>query len=131
SNNKVITKHEININLLTPRTENFFFFQAEDGIRDRNVTGVQTCALPIFTHRYVLLCTPLRYLYGYHTPIVITFSRILLTFVGKKIGRASCRERVWISVGAVSLKKKSIVGGGTELVVSCGRGMAGGTDCDA
>src|SRR5699024_11703809 len=24
------------------------FFQAEDGIRDRNVTGVQTCALPIF-----------------------------------------------------------------------------------
>src|SRR5437868_5400636 len=27
----------------------FFFFQAEDGIRDRNVTGVQTCALPIYT----------------------------------------------------------------------------------
>src|SRR5699024_11863737 len=25
----------------------FFFFHAEDGIRDRNVTGVQTCALPI------------------------------------------------------------------------------------
>src|SRR6266540_4591168 len=25
----------------------FFFFQAEDGIRDRDVTGVQTCALPI------------------------------------------------------------------------------------
>src|SRR5699024_11497024 len=25
----------------------FFSFQAEDGIRDRNVTGVQTCALPI------------------------------------------------------------------------------------
>src|SRR5437867_6628681 len=26
----------------------FFFFQAEDGIRDRTVTGVQTCALPIY-----------------------------------------------------------------------------------
>src|SRR5689334_24693044 len=26
----------------------FFFFQAEDGIRDGTVTGVQTCALPIF-----------------------------------------------------------------------------------
>src|SRR5699024_11487885 len=25
-----------------------FFFQAEDGIRARNVTGVQTCALPIY-----------------------------------------------------------------------------------
>src|SRR5438067_9232244 len=29
------------------RRTRFFFFQAEDGIRDRNVTGVQTCALPI------------------------------------------------------------------------------------
>ena len=28
--------------------EGFFFFQAEDGIRDIGVTGVQTCALPIF-----------------------------------------------------------------------------------
>src|SRR5207249_10487784 len=28
-----------------------FFFQAEDGIRDRNVTGVQTCALPISSHQ--------------------------------------------------------------------------------
>src|SRR5690348_3355155 len=27
----------------------FFFFQAEDGIRDGRVTGVQTCALPIYT----------------------------------------------------------------------------------
>src|SRR2546422_2494272 len=27
----------------------FFFFQAEDGIRDVAVTGVQTCALPIYT----------------------------------------------------------------------------------
>src|SRR5260370_8579331 len=26
----------------------FFFFQAEDGIRDSSVTGVQTCALPIY-----------------------------------------------------------------------------------
>src|SRR2546430_5662621 len=29
----------------------FFFFQAEDGIRDLTVTGVQTCALPIFSDR--------------------------------------------------------------------------------
>ena len=28
----------------------FFFFQAEDGIRDDLVTGVQTCALPICIH---------------------------------------------------------------------------------
>src|SRR5256886_4282780 len=29
--------------------DSFFFFQAEDGIRDLTVTGVQTCALPIFS----------------------------------------------------------------------------------
>src|SRR5437762_11382676 len=32
----------------------FFFFQAEDGIRDTSVTGVQTCALPIFLHRLLV-----------------------------------------------------------------------------
>src|SRR3712207_8515830 len=35
----------------------FFFFQAEDGIRDIGVTGVQTCALPISTARGTLLAT--------------------------------------------------------------------------
>src|SRR6266498_4637888 len=33
---------------------NFFFFQAEDGIRDADVTGVQTCALPICRHEACL-----------------------------------------------------------------------------
>ena len=35
----------------------FFFFQAEDGIRDIGVTGVQTCALPIWGNKvtYILL----------------------------------------------------------------------------
>src|SRR2546429_8784178 len=32
----------------------FFFFQAEDGIRDVAVTGVQTCALPIFVTGSIL-----------------------------------------------------------------------------
>src|SRR3989337_3093098 len=31
----------------------FVFFQAEDGIRDATVTGVQTCALPIYGLRYL------------------------------------------------------------------------------
>src|SRR5256886_12312949 len=42
----------------------FFFFQAEDGIRDLTVTGVQTCALPIFgtglLERTLIDGTPLR-----------------------------------------------------------------------
>src|SRR5207249_7916215 len=33
-----------------------YFFQAEDGIRDRNVTGVQTCALPISETPLQLAC---------------------------------------------------------------------------
>src|SRR2546430_902432 len=35
----------VRLNLMCPFF--FFFFQAEDGIRDLTVTGVQTCALPI------------------------------------------------------------------------------------
>src|SRR5207248_5537871 len=34
----------------------FFFFQAEDGIRDRTVTGVQTCALPISVRDLAPVC---------------------------------------------------------------------------
>src|SRR5699024_12208643 len=34
-----------------PEIFQLFFCQAEDGIRDRNVTGVQTCALPISSNR--------------------------------------------------------------------------------
>src|SRR2546427_3890833 len=38
----------------------FFFFQAEDGIRDLTVTGVQTCALPISAWRLAPLLGPSR-----------------------------------------------------------------------
>src|SRR3712207_6879687 len=41
----------------------FFFFQAEDGIRDIGVTGVQTCALPIFAETYIKIRGQWRYLY--------------------------------------------------------------------
>src|SRR5258708_8370395 len=36
----------------------FFFFQAEDGIRDDLVTGVQTCALPIYPSKPVRMIVP-------------------------------------------------------------------------
>src|SRR2546423_3670344 len=36
----------------------FFFFQAEDGIRDKLVTGVQTCALPIAEDRDLVAAAP-------------------------------------------------------------------------
>src|SRR5690606_40494401 len=37
-----------------------FFFQAEDGIRDFHVTGVQTCALPILGGRVITRMLPAR-----------------------------------------------------------------------
>src|SRR5256885_4791845 len=37
------------VSTATRGSDFFFFFQAEDGIRDYKVTGVQTCALPIFS----------------------------------------------------------------------------------
>src|ERR1041385_4151672 len=74
-----------------------FFFQAEDGIRDVAVTGVQTCALPI------LYCCWHRIIDGRLAQYI---EAIDWGSVYWQIGRASCRERGEISGGAVSLKKK-------------------------
>src|SRR5690554_7695688 len=42
----------------------FFFFQAEDGIRDADVTGVQTCALPISLKEAGIEYRPERVFFG-------------------------------------------------------------------
>src|SRR5690348_17485680 len=41
--------------IVVARLVSFFFFQAEDGIRDGRVTGVQTCALPIWAEKKQIL----------------------------------------------------------------------------
>src|SRR5437870_11409732 len=90
----------------------FFFFQAEDGIRDGHVTGVQTCALPIFPAENAL---DIRIACGSERafgPFVDLVERILGGEPPKdaeelvEIGRASCRERVEIWGVAGALKKK-------------------------
>src|SRR5258708_16260849 len=43
----VHAEDRLRLDLVTSSHYDFFFFQAEDGIRDDLVTGVQTCALPI------------------------------------------------------------------------------------
>ena len=69
----------------------FFFFQAEDGIRDHCVTGVQTCALPILSSQIlgrcilVVLTEPFN---GYGCK-----DRINVMNGINEIGRASGRER--------------------------------------
>src|SRR5258708_27981395 len=50
----------------TPGCGYNFFFQAEDGIRDDLVTGVQTCALPILFEEYVVTINlPLHFLISF------------------------------------------------------------------
>src|SRR5207249_12076745 len=95
-----------------------FFFQAEDGIRDRNVTGVQTCASSdlqvhhgseildatvhlrphadftfqlVFLTRGVLCGAAIRPKIGFAHAV---FEGLDLRLQRSKIGRASCRERV-------------------------------------
>src|SRR5207245_8091137 len=89
-----------------------FFFQAEDGIRDATVTGVQTCALPIFVVQTVgmmpedrvwldtagrPISDQLRVEERFHR---VDHDHLEMTVtiddpkMYTKIGRASCRERV-------------------------------------
>src|SRR5689334_24600298 len=95
-------------------SDDCFFFQAEDGIRDGTVTGVQTCALPIsgrvtlnpsvpwsFSVSYAYLASPeaQRPSVGMHRATAAALYGHALGATGQlaatQIGRASCRERVW------------------------------------
>src|SRR5207249_8412251 len=69
----------------------FFFFQAEDGIRDRNVTGVQTCALPISESVTVAPLSAFPKASLTVTTIVETFAP-LLAVIG--LGAALTEERL-------------------------------------
>src|SRR3712207_7950249 len=67
------------------RAEDVFFFQAEDGIRDIGVTGVQTCALPILREviaNVVDFADFLEVQSGFAPNIVIGFARITGRTVG-------------------------------------------------
>src|SRR5690606_40102118 len=102
------------------------FFQAEDGIRDFHVTGVQTCALPIFGPRRIIIKTKERKFHINQENLLAKSTpnksakptqppqqraqctRYILLDLNQ-IGRASCRERVKEYVDAVVSKEK--VGG--------------------
>src|SRR5437762_8844730 len=90
----------------------FFFFQAEDGIRDTSVTGVQTCALPISElprardlvaepHTARAEDAPLRVQHDVRAErhglrfvhLLVPHPRVVEAVL-HEIGRASCRERV-------------------------------------
>src|SRR5699024_11316149 len=87
----------------------FFCFQAEDGIRVRSVTGVQTCALPIYridvSHCCCLLCFGCTFFccllfrccfgfccFGFLRWCRVRCLTIVVAHLFSQIGRASCRE---------------------------------------
>src|SRR5690606_40176777 len=99
-------------------------FQAEDGIRDFHVTGVQTCALPISDQQLNTWIRPLQAEEADGCLRLLAPNRFVLDWVREhfadrirellaslqpdnppelilevEIGRASCRERVCISAG--------------------------------
>ena len=73
-----------------------FFFQAEDGIRDWSVTGVQTCALPILAFSDVPVDWLISKEYARERQKLIDPKKAAKRVDAgiKQIGRASCRERV-------------------------------------
>src|SRR5689334_23776723 len=104
----------------------FFFFQAEDGIRDGTVTGVQTCALPIFApfvastlrdelRESALMVAMIGVGLGCVLWILALGSSLEWTVVDSlrgtfEIGRASCREKSVDLGGRGIIKKKTIEG---------------------
>src|SRR5438034_10245775 len=80
-----------------------FFFQAEDGIRDHCVTGVQTCALPISSRRSRSSgCGQVLALVTVDRVNDVWRHMMLSRRDGDEIGRASCRERekIWVVGGS-------------------------------
>src|SRR5205823_11735737 len=105
----------------------FFFFQAEDGIRDKLVTGVQTCALPISSTDALAQgigdegLEPRREVGRFHSAgdvLQQTVDGLGRFHLGgrasqhvrrrqaRQIGRASCRERVESAGGAGGVEEK-------------------------
>src|SRR5204862_1377492 len=95
----------------------FFFFQAEDGIRDLYVTGVQTCALPISRRSMkTFACGAATSAISREALPLSGRSMIrnsseaapqTVATLAREIGRASCREREKISRGDGDTTKKN------------------------
>src|SRR5256885_8792432 len=91
-----------------------FFFQAEDGIRDYKVTGVQTCALPIYTpFRSV---QELGRIPGFSNPAAVGmltrfFTVRSLMFEANVTVHAGGASRTYVEIGRASCRKSVDLGG--------------------
>src|SRR5690606_15331214 len=81
----------------------YFFFQAEDGIRDFHVTGVQTCALPIYTH--------------YRTGFDYFQTSLQKFFLLERVPYLHCRKFFHAFLGNIGRSERST----TNTVFTCSR----------
>src|SRR5205807_3309478 len=80
---KILRKHQFPFS---------FFFQAEDGIRDYKVTGVQTCALPIFGSYLFVACV--------FATLLQHPASIVLQFISSGVAR---RALMGLAMGATAI----------------------------
>src|SRR5947209_20635865 len=93
-----------------------FFFQAEDGIRDIGVTGVQTCALPILAveepHSFVAGTVSVHNCIGNSGPLISAVSEGIAQeqLVVAAVDRKSVVEGKGVDVGGggISQKKRAV-----------------------
>src|SRR5258708_35142589 len=85
-----------------------YFFQAEDGIRDDLVTGVQTCALPIFAEAQGRRITGVVTAEGTNEPV----SNATVSVVGTTVGTYTAEDGRFVvnapTSGALSLRVRRI-----------------------
>src|SRR5690606_39282214 len=107
----------------------FFFFQAEAGIRDFHVTGVQTCALPIYAGPGFRMHTTPTEGHPRHVGRAVVdmmFDRNAPSRVPIKIGRASCRERAQTAAADVAVHTTADPGNAAAAEpVMCTRAQGG------
>ena len=77
----------------------FCFFQAEDGIRDLIVTGVQTCALPIYTYGGEVVTNPSGGLISKGHPLGATGLAQCFELVTQLRGQAGKRQVAEAKIG--------------------------------
>src|SRR2546422_4229921 len=99
----------------------FFFFQAEDGIRDVAVTGVQTCALPIFFPSLVavIVAEPAPAPLTRPLPSTVT-AELLLAQVTVRPVSALPRESVVVACSCVVAPTRMVAAVGATLTADTG-----------
>src|SRR5256884_3142432 len=95
----------------------FFFFQAEDGIRDVAVTGVQTCALPISLKVPVIVTTTSEKMWG---PLIPELADVLhgVPSIERATVNAWDDKRVVDAVKATGRKKLIVTGISTDVCLA-------------